>query len=139
MWGGRVTESGIVGKEDLPEWLSSICKTLVHSNIFSEETTPNHVLVNRYDINSGIMPHRDGPLYYPKVAIISLESDTVFDFWEPYIHSDLIEEESDKDKPIFSLIVPRLSLLVFQDQCYTDLLHGISSRLVLMIIVQLVC
>ncbi|KAH8741955.1 hypothetical protein FG386_002330 [Cryptosporidium ryanae] len=128
VWGGRVTENGIVDKEDLPEWLNSICKSLVKSNIFSEENTPNHVLINQYDINGGIMPHKDGPLYHPKVAIISLESDTVFDFWKPSVNSDSVNGIN--DKPIFSLIVPRFSLLVFQDQCYTDLLHGISSRLV---------
>ena len=131
VWGGRVTENGISNREDLPEWLDSISKSLVDSNIFSKDAAPNHVLVNQYDINCGIMPHKDGPLYYPKVAIVSLESDTVFDFWIPPSGKDFVESTGfTSDKPVFSLIVPRLSLLVFKDRCYTDLLHGIASRLV---------
>ncbi|KAH8585010.1 alpha-ketoglutarate-dependent dioxygenase alkB 6 [Cryptosporidium sp. chipmunk genotype I] len=122
VWGGTVSESGIANQKDLPEWLKSISQSLVDFNIFSKETTPNHVLINQYEQCKGILPHKDGPLYYPKVAIISLESDTLFDFWSPSL--DIQENKF----PLFSLIVPKLSLLVFQDLCYTQLLHGISSR-----------
>ncbi|KAJ1609075.1 alpha-ketoglutarate-dependent dioxygenase AlkB [Cryptosporidium canis] len=95
----------------------------VDFDIFSKETAPNHVLINQYEQCMGILPHKDGPLYYPRVAIISLESDTLFDFWSP--STDVQENK----RPLFSLIVPRLSLLVFQDSCYTQLLHGIASRI----------
>ncbi|TRY52393.1 Alpha-ketoglutarate-dependent dioxygenase AlkB-like protein [Cryptosporidium tyzzeri] len=122
VWGGTVSESGIVNQKDLPEWLESISQSLVNYNIFSKEETPNHVLINQYEQYKGILPHKDGPLYYPRVAIISLESDTLFDFWSPSL--DIQENKF----PLFSLIVPKLSLLVFQDLCYTQLLHGISSR-----------
>ncbi|KAJ1606303.1 alpha-ketoglutarate-dependent dioxygenase AlkB [Cryptosporidium canis] len=122
VWGGTVSESGIVGQKDLPEWLKSISQSLVDFDIFSKETTPNHVLINQYEQCMGILPHKDGPLYYPRVAIISLESDTLFDFWSP--STDVQENK----RPLFSIIVPRLSLLVFQDSCYTQLLHGIASR-----------
>lgn len=122
VWGGTVSESGIVDQKDLPEWLESISQSLVDHNIFSKDTAPNHVLVNQYDQYMGILPHKDGPLYFPRVAIVSLESDTLFDFWNPSI------DTPENNLPLFSLIVPRLSLLVFQDLCYTQLLHGIASR-----------
>ncbi|EAK89289.1 CG6144-like AlkB, partial [Cryptosporidium parvum Iowa II] len=122
VWGGTVSESGIVNQKDLPEWLESISQSLVDYNIFSKEETPNHVLINQYEQYKGILPHKDGPLYYPRVAIISLESDTLFDFWNPSL------DTQENKFPLFSLIVPKLSLLVFQDLCYTQLLHGISSR-----------
>lgn len=43
---------------------------------------PNHVLINEYHPDQGIMPHCDGPLYDPLVAILSLGSSVVFDFWK---------------------------------------------------------
>ncbi|KAF7456111.1 alpha-ketoglutarate-dependent dioxygenase alkB 6 [Cryptosporidium felis] len=123
VWGGTVTSEGIENKRELPEWLSSIAQSLVETHIFSPETPPNHVLINQYELNMGILPHKDGPLYFPRVAIVSLESDVLFDFWNP-----LDQEKPHSTSPLFSLLVPRLSLLVFQDQCYSELLHGISSR-----------
>eukprot|EP00887_Chlorella_sp_A99_P000057 scaffold16.g57.t1 len=40
----------------------------------------NHVLVNSYQPGDGIMPHEDGPLYYPAVAILSLGAPAVLRF-----------------------------------------------------------
>ncbi|CAN0496491.1 unnamed protein product, partial [Discosporangium mesarthrocarpum] len=33
---------------------------------------PNHVLLNEYSGGQGISPHKDGPLYDGRVAILSL-------------------------------------------------------------------
>jgi len=41
----------------------------------------NHVLLNEYPKGVGIMPHTDGPLYYPFVCDISLLSDCLFKFF----------------------------------------------------------
>lgn len=43
---------------------------------------PNHVLVNEYRPGEGIMPHEDGPAYYPMVATVSLGAPIVLDIFE---------------------------------------------------------
>ena len=57
-WGGNVTPSGLVGKEDLPLWLKTLAQSLVHSGIFQEAREPNHVLVNEYHRGEGAMLQR---------------------------------------------------------------------------------
>jgi len=42
---------------------------------------PNHILLNSYEEGQGIAPHKDGPLYENKVAIISLGSADDLHFW----------------------------------------------------------
>ena len=48
--------------------------------MFSKATPPNHVLLNEYQPGEGIMAHKDGPLYLNWVVIISLGSNSGFDF-----------------------------------------------------------
>ncbi|KAL7066697.1 hypothetical protein ACR3K2_28510 [Cryptosporidium serpentis] len=132
VWGGDVTQDGIINKEELPEWIELLIKSLVDTHLFDNSTRPNHILINQYDIDRGILPHKDGPLYYPKVAILSLGSDVVFDFWEPLTTSKLSimnnkPMELSSKNCLFSVFIPRRSLLVFTDKCYTDLLHGIQD------------
>lgn len=43
---------------------------------------PNHVLVNEYQPGEGIMPHEDGPAYYPMVATVSLGAPIVLDVFK---------------------------------------------------------
>lgn len=42
----------------------------------------NHVLVNEYLPGQGIMPHSDGPLFYPVICTISCGSHAVLEFYE---------------------------------------------------------
>lgn len=53
---------------------------LVDINVFPDDKPPNHVLVNEYLPNQGIMPHLDGPLFYPTICTISCGSHTVLNF-----------------------------------------------------------
>jgi alkylated DNA repair protein alkB family protein 6 len=41
--------------------------------------------VNEYIDGIGIMPHTDGPLYFPHVAILSLGSGAIFNFYKDYL------------------------------------------------------
>jgi alkylated DNA repair protein alkB family protein 6 len=41
----------------------------------------NHILINKYEVGVGIMPHKDGPLYNPYVVILSIGSDSFFNFY----------------------------------------------------------
>ncbi|XP_024019220.1 alpha-ketoglutarate-dependent dioxygenase alkB homolog 6 [Morus notabilis] len=146
-WGGVVHEKGLLS-QDLPPWLMKVTQKI------NEETglfpSPiNHVLINEYLPNQGIMPHQDGPAYFPVVAILSLGSPVVMDF-TPHsrlractstLTEDAKEErfsygniENEKDKssdnnnhhPFSVLLMPR-SLLIFEDSAYSDYLHGIKD------------
>ncbi|PPD71308.1 hypothetical protein GOBAR_DD31814 [Gossypium barbadense] len=77
-WGGVVHEKGLLS-QDLPPWLAKITERICEeSGLFPSAI--NHVLINEYLPNQGIMPHQDGPAYYPVVAILSLGSPVVMDF-----------------------------------------------------------
>ena len=64
-WGGLPTAKGMI-PEQIPEWLNTYCKKISNLGIF-ESNASNHVLINEYTSGQGIMPHEDGPLYYPTV------------------------------------------------------------------------
>ena len=55
---------------------------VIKDKIFPEGVIPNHILLNKYKPGDGIMPHKDGPAYYPFVCIISLNSTVLLNFWE---------------------------------------------------------
>ncbi|CAA3014855.1 Hypothetical predicted protein [Olea europaea subsp. europaea] len=145
-WGGTVHEKGLLA-QDLPPWLKQITHRISEeSRLFP--STINHVLINEYLLNQGIMPHQDGPAYVPVVAILSLGSSVVMDFTP---HSSLnnstdtsgnnindktskpahmamnSREELNEYGPFSVVLMPR-SLLIFKDKAYSDYLHGIEDR-----------
>ncbi|XP_037586588.1 alpha-ketoglutarate-dependent dioxygenase alkB homolog 6 isoform X2 [Cebus imitator] len=80
-WGGLPHPRGMV-PERLPPWLQRYVDKVSDLSLFGGFPA-NHVLVNQYLPGEGIMPHEDGPLYYPTVSTISLGSHTMLDFYEP--------------------------------------------------------
>lgn len=104
-------------KEPLPGWVASICDGLVAAGVFSADAPPNHVLLNEYQPGQGIDAHRDGPLYEPRVAILSLGSTCSFDF----VSND------EARAPLCSLLLPRRGLLVFGDDAYHTHLHTVPA------------
>ncbi|XP_022925559.1 alpha-ketoglutarate-dependent dioxygenase alkB homolog 6 [Cucurbita moschata] len=138
-WGGVVHEKGLLPQE-LPIWLTNITKKIYQeTNLYPAPI--NHVLINEYRPNQGIMPHQDGPAYFPVVTILSLGSPVVMDF-TPHLRlkscpDQLTESFDDKDsngasdvethRPFSILLMPR-SLLVFKDEAYSGYLHGISDN-----------
>uniref|UniRef100_A0A1J3JH41 Alpha-ketoglutarate-dependent dioxygenase alkB-like protein 6 n=1 Tax=Noccaea caerulescens TaxID=107243 RepID=A0A1J3JH41_NOCCA len=138
-WGGMVLEKGLVPQE-LPSWLTKITeKTHESSGLFPSAI--NHVLINEYHPDQGIMPHQDGPAYFPVVAILSLGSPVVMDF-SPHLRlrssddcvsrdpnpsaAESCVRERDNQHSFSVLLMPR-SLLIFKDEAYSDFLHGISD------------
>ncbi|CAN4123848.1 unnamed protein product [Withania somnifera] len=144
-WGGVVHEKGLIA-QDLPPWLTRITERINEkSGLFPSSI--NHVLINEYLPNQGIMPHQDGPAYYPVVAILSLGSPAVIDF-SPHpnlssrvgTHGNSVDdkisgqetavmnscEQLDNFHPFSILLMPR-SLLIFKDMAYSDYLHGIED------------
>lgn len=80
--GGDVSPEGLIA-EPIPEYFEKINKQLNKNGIFKARI-PNHILLNEYPPGVGIMPHTDGPLYYPFAVILSLESSCVFCFYKEY-------------------------------------------------------
>ncbi|XP_051018709.1 alpha-ketoglutarate-dependent dioxygenase alkB homolog 6 [Acomys russatus] len=114
--------------ERLPPWLQRYVDKVSDLSLFGG-LPANHVLVNQYLPGEGIMPHEDGPLYYPTVSTISLGSHTVLDFYEPRQPEDddvPTEQPRPPPRPVTSLLVEPRSLLVLRDTAYTRLLHGIA-------------
>ncbi|GAV69495.1 LOW QUALITY PROTEIN: 2OG-FeII_Oxy_2 domain-containing protein, partial [Cephalotus follicularis] len=144
-WGGVVHEKGLL--PNLPPWLTKITQRICEeSGLF--QSAINHVLINEYLPNQGIMPHQDVPAYFPVVAILSLGSPVVMDFTP---HSRVrscinmcnypvgdkstdeealaIKAENRKDNHYpFSVLLMPCSLLIFKDDAYSDYLHGIKEN-----------
>eukprot|EP00668_Euglena_longa_P004408 GGOE01005163.1.p2 GENE.GGOE01005163.1~~GGOE01005163.1.p2 ORF type:complete len:158 (+),score=43.37 GGOE01005163.1:408-881(+) len=110
----------------MPQWLAAVCATLAEAGVFDEEHPPNHVLINEYSIGQGIMPHSDGPRYWPCVAILSLAS-TVLMHFRPRLSTAELGVKS--PHPCASLVLRPRSLLVFAEDAFTTHLHGIDAVL----------
>ena len=143
--GGIVSGKGALIPAPMPRWLQSIVSDVSRRipGLYGDESA-NHVLINSYDPGDGIMPHQDGPLYYPSVAILSLGSPAVVRFTrkreetdvnahkESFIRSSTgADNISGPDRGICngviaSVVVPPCSLLVFKDEAYEKCLHGID-------------
>eukprot|EP00049_Salpingoeca_infusionum_P021707 m.4244 g.4244 ORF g.4244 m.4244 type:complete len:338 (-) comp4441_c0_seq1:187-1200(-) len=121
----------------------------------TKQRKANHVLINEYLPGQGIMPHEDGPIYYPTIATISLGSHTVLNFYEKRVRetseageaSDSQTASTDSDpmaadsttanpqdtgcssgqiKPFARLLLEPNSLVVVQKAMY-NCLHGIEE------------
>ncbi|MBN3319086.1 ALKB6 dioxygenase, partial [Atractosteus spatula] len=126
-WGGLPHPKGML-VEELPDWLKTYANKISALGAFSGKTA-NHVLVNEYKPGEGIMPHEDGPLYFPTVTTISLGSHTLLDFYRPI---SIVQEQegvpqTEENRYLLSLLVEPRSLLVLQDDMYTHFLHGIRG------------
>ncbi|KAJ8348322.1 hypothetical protein SKAU_G00269110 [Synaphobranchus kaupii] len=124
-WGGLPHPKGMLA-EKLPEWLQKYAEKISALNVFSGKTA-NHVLVNEYNPGQGIMPHEDGPLYYPTISTISLGSHTVLDFYRPISSSQTDVAQTEESRYLLSLLVRPRSLLVLQNEMYQNVLHGIQG------------
>ena len=91
--------------------------------VFGGDVAANHVLLNEYEPGQGIMPHLDGPLFYPTISTISLGSSTLLNFYT----EDQGESLQFADRLVTSLFVEPRSLLVLKDDMYHKYLHGIEE------------
>ena len=92
--------------------------------------------------SSGIMPHVDGPLYYPIIATISLESSVLLDIYKPnctLTQNEQIskepqpeqENEAQDFKPEIqgSILLEARSLYIATDDVYHNHMHGIRESM----------
>ncbi|XP_078671529.1 putative RNA/DNA demethylase ALKBH6 isoform X1 [Branchiostoma floridae x Branchiostoma belcheri] len=134
-WGGLPHPKGMV-VERLPEWLQMCADRIQALGVFGDNK-PNHVLVNEYQQGQGIMPHEDGPLFYPTVTTVNLGSHTLLDFYKPLppggegdagSQEQTDQASSEDQRYCMSLLLQPRSLLVLQEDLYHRFLHGIAER-----------
>ncbi|CAK5105383.1 unnamed protein product [Meloidogyne enterolobii] len=118
-WGGVVSQKFLL-QEELPKWLENCIDKIMKipgDLTFPPENRPNHVLVNEYLPGQGILPHTDGPAFFPKISTITLGSHALLDFYE--------ENEEHREHVGSVLLEPR-SLILISGPAY-KLLHGIDE------------
>ncbi|RAL09984.1 uncharacterized protein BO97DRAFT_407294 [Aspergillus homomorphus CBS 101889] len=127
-WPSALTNTNTLIAAPLPSWLVSpiVNPRFDVLNIFRDAPhgAPNHVLVNEYCPGQGIMPHEDGPAYYPLVATVSLGAPIVLDLYDKPT-SDTTDAQS--RRPSHRILQEPRSLLITTDKIYTDFLHGIAE------------
>lgn len=121
-WGGVPMPEGLQDHEPLPPIFSALSDKLVAAGVFPTDKKPNHFLINEYLTGQGILPHTDGPLYFPCVATISLGGPCVMKYHirqrdKVVGHSDVISE----------LILPPLSIVITTGELYLDYMHSIPE------------
>jgi alkylated DNA repair protein alkB family protein 6 len=127
----------------LPQWQGNIINALSTLGVFHPVLFPaNSVRLNSYKPGQGIHPHLDGPVYFPRAAIVSLGSQTVFDFY-PRVDPDddkrgPFQWDRDKEvpagpdmpvgcKPKLSILLEPGSLLIFSGNAFINHRHGIQA------------
>lgn len=128
---GGVPHSSGMFVEPLPRFAAALASALAQAGAFEE--VPDQFLINEYFEAQGIDPHRDGPLYRPKAAIVSLGSPAMLDFFTavgPAPGDRKIAEPVSEGmllRRVASVVLEPRSLLIFSGAAYTKLFHGISS------------
>ncbi|XP_014253969.1 alpha-ketoglutarate-dependent dioxygenase alkB homolog 6 [Cimex lectularius] len=120
-WGGLPLPKGMI-TEPLPDWLKFYVDRVNELGVFGNNIKANHVLVNEYLPGQGIMPHEDGPLFYPTIVTINCGSHTVLKFQKKR-HD---EDKKESEKPISMFLEPR-SLIIVKDSMYQNYLHSIEE------------
>ncbi|KAF5286158.1 hypothetical protein FQR65_LT12916 [Abscondita terminalis] len=113
-YGGVPHKNGMI-IEKIPTWLEDYMKRVSDLNVFGDSTA-NHVLVNEYLPQQGIMPHTDGPLFYPTITTISCGSHTILEFCT-----------SDNRDTVCKLLLEPRSLVILQNDMYSKYLHFIKE------------
>lgn len=103
-------------EEPLPNWLNGLCTRLDEEKYLPKR--PNHALINEYKGDEGISAHKDGPVYFPRVIILSLGGSTCMTFSDSLRHPTLLS----------SLFIQPRSLLIFTKDAYDKFFHEIPVQ-----------
>jgi alkylated DNA repair protein alkB family protein 6 len=115
-----------------PGYVSRLRALLVHRRVFTH--APNHVLVNEYVGDAGILAHSDGDVYADDVAIITLRGGALIEFW-PATGDTISDGRDDEDedaqrvlpRPVVSVYLEPRSVLMYSGDAYR-LRHGIRRK-----------
>ena len=119
----------------VPGYVKRLREALAARGAFASSRTPNHVLVNEYDADAGILAHCDGDVYEDDVAIVTLRGGALIEFWPAT--GDTISEGGDDEydggggaqapKPVVSVYLEPRSVLMYSGDAYR-LRHGIRKN-----------
>lgn len=130
-WGGvpDPLNGGQMSIEPLPPWLNTISSVLVDAGIFTKEVHPDHCLLNEYAPGQGILPHTDGPHYFPQVATLSLGRACLMHFRRRLTPDQIGEvmSEAEADRSQITLVLQPRSLVIFSEELYCNWLHSIEG------------
>ncbi|KAK4668070.1 uncharacterized protein QC764_702120 [Podospora pseudoanserina] len=130
-WPSDLVKNTLLDARPLPDWLEQPVVARLLSiplsdsqpeNMFhdSPHQRPNHVLINEYPPNTGIMPHKDGGAYHPVVCTVSLGSTLCLNLYKS-------KEDGALDlEPVWRILQEPRSLLITTADLYTEYLHGIE-------------
>ncbi|KAJ4411635.1 hypothetical protein N0V85_003820 [Neurospora sp. IMI 360204] len=141
-WPSDLVKNTLLDGQPLPDWLEeSIISRLLsvpvspsssdssdhdkekkQQHIFADSPhgRPNHVLINEYPPNTGIMPHKDGAAYHPVVCTVSLGSSLCLNLYKAK------EDGALDPEPVWRILQEPRSLLITTADLYTEYLHGID-------------
>jgi len=131
-WPSDLTKNTLL-EESLPKWLvepvitrllqlqCSVSPEGGHIFSGSPHRVPNHVLINEYLPNQGIMAHKDGSAYHPVVCTVSLGASLCLDIYGTKSDGTIATE------PSWKILQEPRSLLITADELYTEYLHGIAE------------
>lgn len=131
----------------IPLPLQDLCDALVETGIFASKYKPNHILVNEYQPGQGILPHTDGPVYYPTTATLSIGQSSVLLNFRPRLathnigtivnneNTTINDADDDATDTATLPTSPQVllegngSLVVFADDAYTKYTHDIQDNI----------
>merc|ERR1719277_1972228 len=135
--GDRCTCGRGLMRVPLPGPQQRLADALHHLGVFDGALYPmNSVRINGYRPGQGIHPHCDGPVYYPKVAILSLGAPCIFSFYPRSGNEDTMAWDQlrnvpggfvDGSRPLLSVLLEPRSLLVFGRDAFWHHRHGIAD------------
>ncbi|KAJ3756647.1 hypothetical protein EV360DRAFT_47618 [Lentinula raphanica] len=143
--GGQMFGRNVLLPQALPPFVEAypnIISRLQSTGVFrnSAHGAPNHIIVNEYLPGQGIMPHQDGPAYYPVVATLSLGSHTAFHYYKyrtgntSHGATDLMSSGPENEQrvidstPVMSVLLEPRSVIITSGLMYTSHLHGIENE-----------
>ncbi|KAL7521059.1 hypothetical protein ACHAWX_005750 [Stephanocyclus meneghinianus] len=123
---------GTLPHHPLPPILIRLSQTLTAIGAFSPRNSPNHVLINEYQPEDGIMAHTDGPAYESCTATISLGGDVIFKLSPRRSRSNTCNyscsDEVQIARPLEAVLHGSGSLVVFSNDAYLNHCHEIAEN-----------
>ncbi|KAJ7457043.1 hypothetical protein FB451DRAFT_1047520 [Mycena latifolia] len=145
LWGGELTSKNVLIAQPMPPCVDTypdIINRLKDTGIFraSPHGKPNHIIMHLDSLpvfiyhpdGQGIMPHEDGPAYFPVVATISLGSHSVFHYYQ-YKRGDMdaqperTEGRSIDPAPVLSILLEPRSVVISERALYSAHLHALAD------------
>eukprot|EP01051_Picozoa_sp_SAG22_P007055 SAG22_NODE_484_length_9912_cov_23.425150_5_plen_402_part_00 len=130
-WGGRPGDLKLA--EPLPPFAVSLIDAVMAAGLYEPEHRPNHVLINEYGRAAGLNAHTDGPLYYPRVACLSLGGPAAMALWHCFEDATAAQEHAAGERadggpgPLAQIFLQPRSLNVLSGTVYRDVMHGIDA------------